>query len=53
MKDYPTAQPVCYRYSFINSFKAEGSNAPVIDFFLNRHFWCQKHHFKPKKRIIF
>jgi hypothetical protein len=26
---------------------------PVIGFFLNRPFWCQKHHFKLKKRDYF
>jgi hypothetical protein len=25
----------------------------VVAFFLNRHFWCQNHHFKPKKRGYF
>jgi len=27
--------------------------SPVIGFFLNRPFWSQKHHFKPKKQDFF
>jgi hypothetical protein len=27
--------------------------SPVMNFFLNRPFRCQKHHFKPQKRTYF
>jgi hypothetical protein len=28
--------------------KRQVGATPGVAFFLNRHFWCQNHHFKPK-----
>jgi len=33
--------------------KRQVGATPVVAFFLNRHFWCQKHRFKPKYRDYF
>jgi len=33
--------------------KRQDGATPAVAFFLNRHFWWQKHHFKPKKRGYF
>jgi hypothetical protein len=37
----------------MNLRKRQVGATPVVAFFLNRHFWGQKHHFKPKYRVYF